>query len=113
MTETGIEKACFGLVQATRTGPQDSAVVQEAAKKFVEVARHFVSPELEIDEALIARAVRYLRIHAMPGMDEDTEWFRDMLMALLEVARPNTGLDDEDKEFLRDMLTGINSMLED
>ena len=47
----------------------------------------------------------------MPPMNEDTSWFYDMLGALLEVARPNGGLDD--KAFLKDMLDGINMQLDE
>ena len=45
-------------------------------------------------------------------MGNDTEWFGEMLRALIEVARPNSGLDDQGKEFLNDMLDGIQEQLE-
>jgi hypothetical protein len=35
-----------------------------------------------------------------------------MLRALIEVARPNSGLDERGKEFLNDMLDGIQEQLE-
>jgi hypothetical protein len=43
----------------------------------------------------------------------DTVGFHSMLMALVEVARPNTGQSEETKAFLRDMLEGIQSSLAD
>jgi hypothetical protein len=46
-------------------------------------------------------------------MDEDTQWFYDMLRVVLEIARPNTGIDEENKEFLRDMRDGIEKSLGD
>ena len=35
------------------------------------------------------------------------EWFGYMLDAVLEVARPNSGLDGQAREFLKDMRDGI------
>jgi hypothetical protein len=62
--------------------------------------------------ALITRAVRYLaKVHAIPPMDENTSWFYDMLRVALEIARPNTGVNDENKQFLKDMLYGIADSL--
>jgi hypothetical protein len=37
-------------------------------------------------------------------------WFGYMLDTVLEVARPNSGLEDVAKEFLKDLRDGINSM---
>jgi hypothetical protein len=36
-----------------------------------------------------------------------------MLTVVLEVARPNSGLDAQGKEFLKDMREGIGSILDD
>jgi hypothetical protein len=44
-------------------------------------------------------------------MDEDTQWFYEMLRVVLEIARPNTVVDDENKAFLQDMLHGIGKSL--
>jgi hypothetical protein len=40
-------------------------------------------------------------------MGDHTEWFGYMLDAVLEVARPNSGLDGQAREFLKDMRDGI------
>jgi len=59
------------------------------------IAASFVSEPLEIDIPLITRAVRYLgQVHAIPPMDEDTQWFSNMLQVVLEIARPNSGMDE-------------------
>jgi len=82
--------------------------------KLFEIAKGQVNPELEIDLPLITRAVRYVgQVHALPAMDDDTGWFYDMLRVVLEIARPNTGVEEDNKEFLRDMLQGIEQSLSD
>ena len=45
-------------------------------------------------------------------MSDDTAWFSNMLTVLLEVARPNSGLDERGHAFLKDMREGIESILE-
>lgn len=40
-------------------------------------------------------------------MADDTKWFGYMLDAVLEVVRPNSGLDGQAKEFLKDLRDGI------
>jgi hypothetical protein len=42
----------------------------------------------------------------MPPMQDDTSWFFNMLIAVLEIARPNKFVPDE-KPFLKEMLYGI------
>jgi hypothetical protein len=72
-----------------------------------------VSDGLNIDMPLLERAVRYINaVHGMP-MGDDPTWFEYMMRALIEVARPNTGLDRENKAFLLDLEQGIHSLLEE
>jgi len=111
-----LRKSCFDVARTTKWSrkPVDSAEITALANKLYEIAKGQVSPELEIDLPLITRAVRYVgQVHAMPPMDEDTGWFYDMLRVVLEIARPNTGVEEENKEFLRDMLQGIEQSLSD
>jgi hypothetical protein len=49
----------------------------------------------------------------MPPMDDNTVWFSEMLRAVLEIARPNTGVEEENKAFLRDVRQGIDRVLGD
>jgi hypothetical protein len=115
MTETEeLQNACFAVARTTKWiwKPIDTAEITTVAEKFFEIAKQQVCPELEIDIPLITRAVRYLgQVHAMPPMDDNTVWFSEMLRAVLEIARPNTGVEEENKAFLRDMREGIDRVL--
>ncbi len=92
--------------------PIDVSDLTNFADQLVIISKGFVCEALEIDEAVIARAVRYLaNVHTMPMMDEDTRWFTEMLRAVLEIARPNTVVNDDNKDFLRDLLQGIERSL--
>jgi hypothetical protein len=109
-----LRQACFDVARTTKWSrkPVDSAEITALADKLYEIAKGQVSPELEIDLPLITRAVRYLaHVHAMPPMADDTGWFTEMLRAVLEIARPNSVLDEDDKEFLRDLQYGIEKSL--
>ena len=109
-----LHNACFGVARTTKWSqrPIDAAEITAVAEKFFEIAKGQVSTGLEIDIPLITRAVRYLgQVHAIPPMDDNTVWFSEMLRAVLEIARPNTSVEEENKAFLRDMRNGINRAL--
>jgi hypothetical protein len=111
-----LEWACFELARTTMWGPKplDSEETSNLAAHFLEIAksRIFISDNVRIDTPLITRAIHYLRqAHGMPMDKNDAGWFSSMLTALLEVARPNTVLDDRGQEFLKDMREGIDSLL--
>lgn len=109
-----LEVACLEMARTTKWAqkPIDVSELTKFADKLVVLSKDFVCEALDIDEALIARAVRYLtQVHAIPPMQEDTRWFTEMLRAVLEIARPNTGVDADNKEFLRDLLHGIEQSL--
>src|SRR6266508_2085904 len=105
-----LRQACFELARITKWDlkPVDTAAIQVLSDRFYQIAKDQENADLDIDLALITRAVRYLaNVHAIPPMDENTSWFYDMLRVVLEIARPNTGVNDENKQFLKDMLYGI------
>lgn len=107
--------ACLDLARTTKwvRKPIDVSDLMGFAGKLEAISKCFVSSELDIDEPLIARAIRYLaHVHALPVMEEDTDWFKEMLRAVLEIARPNTHVDGEARLFLKDMQDGINLALE-
>jgi hypothetical protein len=108
--DTGeIEVACLELARSTKWSrkPIDAAEITALAARFTEIAQSRLSEALDRNPALVARAIRYIdNAHAMPSGD-DAEWFFYMLEALLEVARPNTGLNQQSKAFLDDMVAGI------
>jgi hypothetical protein len=112
-----LRKACFEVARFVKRSrkPVDADEISELASKLYEIAKDQESTgELEIDLPLITRAVRYLgSVHVVPPIDDDTRWFYNKLRVVLEIARPNAGIDDENKEFLRDMLQGIEESLSD
>lgn len=111
-----LQAACFELARTTKWArkPIDSDEIRALSDRLAEVAKSFVSEPLNIDIPLITRAVQYLtQVHGMPPMEEDTQWFTNMLLVVLEIARPNSSVDERGREFLRDMLDGITSTLDD
>lgn len=114
--ENDLEQACLELALAIKIvkEPISSDEARGLAVRFVAIAQEFVFAPLEIDRPLVARAVRYLaQVHAIPPMGDDTQWFSNMLAAVLEIARPNTEVSEENTEFLRDMRQGIGQSLGD
>jgi hypothetical protein len=112
-TEEDLAKACFELARTAKwtQRPIDASEIISLAARFETIAKERKSEELAIDEPILTRAVRYIaQAHGMPFGD-DTRWFENMLTALLEVARPNSGLDLNGRAFLRDMMDGIEDSL--
>jgi len=104
--------ACFELARGlkwSKDSPASEVEIGGLAEKLNAIAMERVDDRdrLGIDVPVVARAIAYLtQAHAMP-MGDDTEWFGYMLDAVLEVARPNSGLDGQAREFLKDMRDGI------
>lgn len=91
-----LDAACFELARTTKweQRPVDADEIRLHAERFSVIARGQIFEPLGRDAALVTRAVHYLTTaHAIPPMRDDTEWFYNMLSAVLEVARPNTGQD--------------------
>jgi hypothetical protein len=113
-----LEEACLELARATKWArrPIDVDQIRDLARRLSEIARERAphGEQLGIDIALITRAVRYLsQAHAIPPMGDDTQWFSNMLDAVLEVARPNSSLTGDARGFLRDLLYGIGTFVSD
>jgi hypothetical protein len=107
-----LEQACLELALAIKIvkEPISSDDAHSLARRFLAIAVDRIYLPLDIDRALVNRAVRYLtHVHAIPPMGDDTLWFSHMLSAVLEVARPNSVVDEENKAFLEDMADGIKS----
>lgn len=108
-----IEAACLELARTTKWSrkPIDAQEIISLAGNYAAIAKSELAPGL-IEEPVVARAIRYIaQAHGMP-MDDDTRWFSQTLRALLEVACPNSGLDEQGREFLPDMLAGIEQARE-
>jgi hypothetical protein len=105
--------ACFKLARVLKWSKDSSSSEGELgglAKKLNAIAmeRVYDRDTLGIDVPVVTRAIVYLtQAHAIPTAGNHTEWFGYMLDAVLEVARPNSGLDGEARQFLNDMRDGI------
>lgn len=111
----GLADACFELSRVlkwSKDNPAAEAEIGSLTEKLNSIAMKRVhdGDTLGIDVPVVTRAIAYLtQAHAIPPMGDQTEWFGYMLDAVLEVARPNSGLDGQAREFLKDMLDGIAS----
>ena len=61
----------------------------------------------EHDPRIALRAVRYLASRAIPPMEKDTEWFKEGLLILLELACPYTASPQEGEPFFDDIRNGM------
>lgn len=94
-----------------RQGETSADVLETQAHRFYDIAcqhQDYVRQNCETD-GVIANAVRYIaRVHAIPPSGTNTGWFSLALEVLLELAVPNTVLEDEESaRFLMDVQQGI------
>ncbi|CDN60911.1 hypothetical protein I35_2388 [Burkholderia cenocepacia H111] len=114
---TKLKHACISLARTVlwRNGAESNDVVETLAERFEELAREhedFVRRQRESDD-VIADAVTYLEhVHALPTGTE-TEWFRQALNVLMEIAVPNTGHSQESAQMLSHLQFGIRQSLAD
>lgn len=113
-----LSAACADLARQVlwRSGAASSDVVETLASAYYDVAQTyrgmFGSVPERNDDAVIERAVQYLaHVHATPLMVTDTQWFDTALGVLLELAAPNTPLDESAAQLLPDLQQGIAEAL--
>lgn len=107
-----LKSACFDIARNTMWSqkPVDVDEITDLANRFENIARSHLEyiEDKGRDPNLITRAVRYLEhSQAIPAMGKDTDWFSEMLQALIELACPNVVLDKRAGEFLNDLEEGI------
>ena len=113
----GLFAACQEVARAVlwRSGGDSSDVVETQAAKYFAIARDhqdFVRGQRD-DDMVIENDVRYLaRVHAIPPMGTDTFWFSNSLSVLIELAVPNSGLDEISAAVMPDLQVGIIQALE-
>jgi hypothetical protein len=91
-------------------------IMETLADRFAREAADFAPMVASAgrDPNLLARAVHYLiDAHALPLMGTDMEWFRQALVALVELAVPGIALSEKGGAFLRDVRVGIEQSLGD
>jgi len=111
-------ESCYEVARTTmwERKPVDTKQIQEHANKLHEQALivHGIVEDLGCDIPMLIRAVDYLhQTQAIPPMGDNTQWFYDSLIVILEVACPNRGVDGNAKNFLLDMKNGINQLLQE
>lgn len=116
--EVDLFDACKEVARAVlwKNGAASSDVVETLARKYLTIAEEhqdFVRRQRESDE-VIAYAVQYIaHVHAIPPSGTDTEWFRQILSTLMEIAVPNTSLSESSARFLPCLQAGIRDSLAD
>ncbi len=98
--DTELKAACFELARSAKwaRAPIDSEEIQSLSEEFFTIATSCLSEPLCIDIPLLTRAVHYLnQAHGTSG--GDPAWFHNMLSVVVEVARPNSGLDERGQAF--------------
>jgi hypothetical protein len=76
---------------------------RECKKALVFVA----AGETHRDPKVVLRAVRYLACHAIPPMQDSTDWFREGLSVLLVLACPYFGVPKGGEPFFEDIRRGM------
>lgn len=93
-----------------KNGGNSTDVVEMLASRFYAIAeghQDFVRTQRESDD-VIAHAVRYIAdVHAMPAYGTDLDWFTHTLGVLIELAVPNTLLNESAGSLLKDLQQGI------
>jgi len=120
---TGLREACDELahiVLATSgqggTNSVSRDIRETLADRFEREAADFalLVANAGRDTALLTRAVYYLiDAHALPLMGTDTEWFRQALACLVELAAPGIALSTRGAAFLHDVEIGIDQSVQD
>lgn len=114
--ESGLLRACRHLARQVLSGvgAQSADVVETLAGKFLAIAedhQDFVRQERETDD-VIEHAVLYLAdVHAVPPHGTDTAWFREALNVLMELAVPNSALNEDAAQLMPSLQEGINQAL--
>jgi hypothetical protein len=115
----GLRDACLELAHTVLAAGQPQVsrdILETLASRFEREAADFalLVANSGRDTALLARAVHYLvDAHALPLMGTDTEWFRQSLACLVELAVPGIALSARGAAFLHDVEVGIAQAIQD
>lgn len=115
----GLREACAELAHIVLAASQPQVsrdILETLADRFALEAADFalLVASAGRDTALLTRAVYYLiDAHALPLMGTDTEWFRQALSCLVELAVPGIALSPRGAAFLHDVEMGIAQSVQD
>lgn len=111
LNREALKTACAVIARNTmwERRPIDVESMNRLASAYERIALEHLEfvVDQDRDPNLIVRAVEYLDVHAIPPMRDDTDWFRDMLIALVDLSCPNHGGSVEYDEFYKDIEAGI------
>ena len=119
LDEQDLQDACLDLarvVLAAGHAQVSNDILETLADRFHREVADFAPGIARAgrDPNLLTRAVHYIiDAHALPLMGTDTEWFRQALVCLVELAMPGIALSDKGGAFLRDVQLGIEQSLGD
>ncbi|WP_124715401.1 hypothetical protein [Burkholderia stagnalis] len=111
----GLHYACLRFLRAVlwRQGAASNDVVDSLAIELALVAEDHAEWAMEQrgDWEIVSRAIDYMAaIHDGPW--QGRSWFESTLRVLMELAVPNTGLDESSAAFLSDIQRGMNQSLQ-
>jgi hypothetical protein len=115
----GLREACAELAHIVLAASQPQVsrdILETLAGRFALEAADFalLVASAGRDTTLLTRAVYYLiDAHALPLMGTDTEWFRQALSCLVELAVPGIALSPRGAAFLHDVEMGIAQSVQD
>lgn len=110
--------ACFEVARAIRwrDNPVDEVLAKAMIKLYFNAAiqhEEFIVGQGR-DPNIIVRAVRYIaHKHAIPPMEGNIEGFASMLDVLIELACPNTEVDQNKEQLFKDIEEGIREARRD
>nr|WP_023842380.1 hypothetical protein [Burkholderia sp. M701]BAO18837.1 hypothetical protein [Burkholderia sp. M701] len=110
-SEQGLYFACIRFLRVVlwRQGAASNDVVDSLAAELASIAERHVAwaNEQRGDWKIVSRAIDYMAaIHDGPWQGK--AWFENTLRVLMELAVPNTGLDETSAAFLSDIQRGVN-----
>ncbi|WP_223246938.1 hypothetical protein, partial [Sulfuriferula thiophila] len=112
LDNNALTSACFEVARSIRW--KDNQVDEVLAKAYVELYFNVAIQHEEYltgqgrDPNIIVRAVRYIaHKHSIPPMEGDIKEFSSMLDILIELACPNSVVDQNQELFFKDIEEGI------
>ncbi len=119
LDEQELQDACRELARVVLAAGQPQVsndILETLADRFQREVADFAPGIARAgrDPNLLTRAVYYLiDAHALPLMGTDMEWFRQTLVALVELAVPSIALSNKGGAFLREVRFGVEQSLGD
>lgn len=104
----GLYYVCLRFLRKVLWGTASTDVIESTARQLADEAEHAAQWAIERrgDWTIVERAIDYLACQH-DGPWQGIAWFRQSLGLVMELAVPNTGLDESAAAFLQDLQRGI------